>query len=259
MADADDDHGGSGEEDEKKKKGTKRKARKGPKKALTAYVFFCNEKRSDVKTNNPDATFGEIGKKLGQMWKEVTDSEKKKYKKMQEEDKKRYEKEKSEMPEGEDGGDEEDRGKKKRKTAKSKKDPNEPKKAKSAYMFFGDDERKKIKESDPNMQFGDVNKLIGERWKELSDEDKKPYQEKYAEAKSAADKAKADWVAEHGEPEKRPRKKKAGKGKKKKKDDDDEGDDGAGSEEEGKKKKKPAAAAAAASAAADDADADGDD
>jgi len=204
-------------------------------------VFFCNEKRSEVKATHPDASFGEIGKKLGALWKEVTDADKKKYKKMQEEDKKRYEKEKAEMPEGEEG-DDEDRGKKKRKTTKSKKDPAEPKKAKSAYMFFGDDERKKIKEENKDMAFGEVNKLIGERWKELTDDEKKPYTEKYNEAKKQADAAKADWVAEHGEPEKKPRKKKAGKGKKKKKDDDD-GDDDAGSEEEGKKKKKAAATA----------------
>jgi arsenate reductase-like glutaredoxin family protein len=230
MSDKEDDNVESGGEDDakeekkgkKKKTGTKRKS-KGPKKALTAYVFFCNEKRQGVKADNPDASFGDIGKKLGALWKELSDSEKKKYQKMQAKDKERYEKEKAEMPEGE--GDDDDQPKKKRKTGKAKKEPGEPKKAKSAYMFFCDDERKKLKEENPDMVFAEVNKALGDRWRQLSDEDKKPYNEKFNEAKAIADKAKADWVAEH--PDAKDKKKRAKKTtkKKKKKDGDDEGGD----------------------------------
>lgn len=49
----------------------------GPKKALSAYMFFSQAKRKEVKEENPDASFGEIGKMLGAAWKEVSDADKK--------------------------------------------------------------------------------------------------------------------------------------------------------------------------------------
>jgi hypothetical protein len=41
---------------------------------------FSQEKRSTVKEENPDLTFGGIGKKLGEMWRALTDKEKESYK-----------------------------------------------------------------------------------------------------------------------------------------------------------------------------------
>lgn len=38
------------------------------KRAPSAYIVFCTEKRSEAKTSNPDASFGELGKILGKMW-----------------------------------------------------------------------------------------------------------------------------------------------------------------------------------------------
>ena len=44
----------------------------GPKRALSAFIYFSKEKRPEVKTNGPDLSFGEIGKELGRWWKELT-------------------------------------------------------------------------------------------------------------------------------------------------------------------------------------------
>jgi hypothetical protein len=38
------------------------------KRAPSPYIVFCTEKRSEAKDANPDATFGMLGKILGQMW-----------------------------------------------------------------------------------------------------------------------------------------------------------------------------------------------
>mmetsp|Transcript_17042 Transcript_17042/g.28852 ORF Transcript_17042/g.28852 Transcript_17042/m.28852 type:complete len:81 (+) Transcript_17042:105-347(+) len=38
------------------------------KRAPSPYIIFCTEKRPEIKKTNPDATFGETGKLLGQMW-----------------------------------------------------------------------------------------------------------------------------------------------------------------------------------------------
>eukprot|EP00270_Netrium_digitus_P014912 TRINITY_DN5150_c0_g1_i6.p1 TRINITY_DN5150_c0_g1~~TRINITY_DN5150_c0_g1_i6.p1 ORF type:complete len:701 (+),score=261.43 TRINITY_DN5150_c0_g1_i6:184-2286(+) len=72
--------------------------------------------------------------------------------------------------EDEDGGG----GKKKRR----KKDPNAPKRALSGFMYFSVEERERLKKESPNMSFVDVGKATGERWKTLSAEEKRPYEEK---------------------------------------------------------------------------------
>lgn len=41
---------------------------------------FCQEKRPQVKEENPGIVFGQIGKKLGEMWRELDDAAKEKYK-----------------------------------------------------------------------------------------------------------------------------------------------------------------------------------
>ena len=46
------------------------------KRAPSPYILFCSDKRAEVKKNNPDATFGETGKLLGQLWATLTEKEK---------------------------------------------------------------------------------------------------------------------------------------------------------------------------------------
>ena len=45
--------------------------------ALSAYMFFVQDYRDRIKAENPDVSFGEVGKLLGQKWKEMSTSEKK--------------------------------------------------------------------------------------------------------------------------------------------------------------------------------------
>ncbi|EGS23362.1 uncharacterized protein CTHT_0010300 [Thermochaetoides thermophila DSM 1495] len=64
-----------------------------------------------------------------------------------------------------------------------KKDPNAPKRGLSAYMFFANEQRDNVREENPGISFGQVGKILGERWKALTDKQRAPY-----EAKAAADK-----------------------------------------------------------------------
>jgi len=59
-----------------KKQNTRRKRR-----GVSAFISFSNEKREEVKQENPKASFGEIGKRLGKMWQALSDAEKKNYSK----------------------------------------------------------------------------------------------------------------------------------------------------------------------------------
>lgn len=62
-------------------------------------------------------------------------------------------------------------------------DPNAPKRGLSAYMFFANEQRENVREENPGVSFGQVGKILGERWKALSDKQRVPY-----ESKAAADK-----------------------------------------------------------------------
>ena len=64
-----------------KKEATK-KAKKdnNEKRKPTAYAIFMKSVRSSIKNDNPDASFGEISKIVGEKWKMLSDDEKNQYK-----------------------------------------------------------------------------------------------------------------------------------------------------------------------------------
>ncbi|KAK4686315.1 hypothetical protein P7C73_g3814, partial [Tremellales sp. Uapishka_1] len=63
--------------DKKKRKPKKEKDPGAPKRALSAYMFFVQDWRERIKSENSEASFGELGKLLGAKWKDMSDSEKK--------------------------------------------------------------------------------------------------------------------------------------------------------------------------------------
>ncbi|KAI8058028.1 Non-histone chromosomal protein 6 [Syncephalis plumigaleata] len=63
---------------------------------------------------------------------------------------------------------------------KKAKDPNKPKRALSAYMFFANEHRETIKEENPGLSFGEIGKKLGETWKSMDDDSKKPFNDKAA-------------------------------------------------------------------------------
>ena len=52
-----------------------------------------------------------------------------------------------------------------------------PKRPMSAFFFFANENRVKLKETTPDMKIGDVARANSAAWKELSKEDRKPYDE----------------------------------------------------------------------------------
>ena len=72
------------------KKGKKaRKDPNAPKKASTAFIHFSNSKRAELQSEGLE--FKQIGKELGDRWRNLSEKEKKKFEKLAEDDKKRYE------------------------------------------------------------------------------------------------------------------------------------------------------------------------
>lgn len=67
----------------------------GPKRALSAYIFFCKDKRAYLKNKYPDMSAKELTSELGKSWNSLSDSDKAPYVKLSEQDKNRYATEKN--------------------------------------------------------------------------------------------------------------------------------------------------------------------
>lgn len=65
-----------------------------PKRVKSAYLFFCDEKRSSVmnklKKNNATIKIADVSKSLGKMWKSLSPANKKKFEKLSQADRERY-------------------------------------------------------------------------------------------------------------------------------------------------------------------------
>ena len=175
-----------------------------PKRAKSAYLFFCNDLRSKVKEElGDDSKATEVTSELGVQWNalkaavEKNDKKSKKemdkYTKQAVEDKERYT---TEMEDYTPPSDEEltemVAGKKKRGSGgKSKKDPEAPKRPKSAYLFFCADKREEIKEGLDEPTPKDVMAELGSKWAELKEaaegDDKKAKKDMTKYTKQAVD------------------------------------------------------------------------
>lgn len=170
-----------------KKTTKKKKAKKGPKKSCSAYSFFLKQIYPTVKEENPDCTFGERAKLVSKKWKELSADEKKPFLDMAKEDKVRYEKERQKYDE--EHGDTSSSSssssapKKRTKRAKKVKDENAPKRPCNTFLLFLQDKLKPYKAEHPDKAHKEVTKELGDQWKKMSDEEKKPYTEKYEENK----------------------------------------------------------------------------
>jgi hypothetical protein len=61
------------------KKGGKKASGTGKKRTPSAYILWCKDNRERVKTENPEAKFGEVSKLLGAEWKQTSAADKAPY------------------------------------------------------------------------------------------------------------------------------------------------------------------------------------
>jgi len=54
-------------------------SKKQSKPRKSGYINFCKVERPKLKKKNPDMSFGDQGKKLGEMWKSLSESDKKRW------------------------------------------------------------------------------------------------------------------------------------------------------------------------------------
>ncbi|CAG8604708.1 4171_t:CDS:2 [Ambispora gerdemannii] len=85
-----------------------------------------------------------------------------------------------------------------RSISKTKKEPipkpdEGPKKPGSSYNFFYSEKMQKIRAENPSMRVSEIMKKVGDLWSNSSEEEKKPYQEKFTQAKQKYDEAYKKW------------------------------------------------------------------
>lgn len=156
-----------------------------PKKPKSSYILFCSEKRNEIKKDNPELSATQITSRLGALWKECSEEDKKRYESLANEDKERY---KTDM-ENYSGGEST--------SAKTKKVG--PKRPRSAYMYFCQEKRTEVKDANPELSGKEITAELGKMWRKLSDNEKKPYMLKQNDDKKRYDTEKGTVIEEEDE------------------------------------------------------------
>ncbi|KAH6760971.1 HMG mobility box protein [Perilla frutescens var. frutescens] len=179
--------------DQEQEKKEKKKA--GKKKPSPPYVLWCKDQWNEVKKANPDADFKEMSNLLGAKWKTITPEEKKPYEERYQAEKEAYlkivgneKRENEAMKLLEDEHKQktaielleqylqfkQEAEKENTKKTKKEKDPLKPKQPMSAYFVFSNERRAALLTENKNVL--EVAKITGEEWKNMTDEQKAPYE-----------------------------------------------------------------------------------
>ncbi|KHN16752.1 High mobility group B protein 6 [Glycine soja] len=178
------------EKKDKKKKGCSEKKRPSP-----PYILWMKDQWNEIKKANPEAEFKEISTMLGAKWKTVSAEEKKPYEGIYHAEKEAYlqviakekreteamrlledeQKQRTAMELLEQYMQFKQEAEKDGKKNKKEKDPLKPKHPMSAYFLFTNDRRAAL--AAENKNFLEVPKITFEEWKNMTEEQKRPYEE----------------------------------------------------------------------------------
>lgn len=165
----------------KTKKGKKKKDPNKPKRNMSAFFLYSTANRAKFKEENPELAFGDLAKLISKRFKELDEKERKKWDKKAEKDKTRYlEEMKSYVAPADSSESDEDSddGAKKKKKRKKAKDPNKPKRNMSAFFLYSCANRATIKSENPDATFGNLAKIISQKFKSLPDKELKKWEKK---------------------------------------------------------------------------------
>ncbi|XP_053211918.1 high mobility group protein DSP1-like [Panonychus citri] len=140
-----------------------------PKGRMSAYAYFFQNCREEGKKKHPSepVVFAEFSRECADKWKNMDEKEKQQFQTLSDKDKKRFQTEMADYK----PIDTEKNGKKRKRA----KDPHAPKRALSAFFWFCNDERAKVKETMPDSSIGEVAKELGKRWGVISEKEKSKY------------------------------------------------------------------------------------
>jgi len=180
-----------------------------PKRPLSSYFIFSNERRAVMAKEMPDKKLTELSKLISVEWKELDADTKATYSQRWQEAKAEYatrlaeyqqtpeyaahqrklkawKNEQSDRKDDFDsdgGGGASSASNSKVSLPRKPKDQNAPKRSKTSYFLFGDSVREETKREHPDKPITEIAKLIGAKWKTLSDDEKQPFSDEAARLK----------------------------------------------------------------------------
>ena len=150
------------EVDTKGKKGKKGKKDKPSARTPSSYVLFSMEHRKKVLEEKPGLSLGEVSRICGELWSTMDADARKPFtdkaadlKAVRRQEVEKYQ---SENP-------------------KTKRPP-------SSYLLFSMHQRQEILKNSPNLKIGEISKMCGAIWGQMTPEDKDPWVKKAAELKN---------------------------------------------------------------------------
>ena len=161
----------------------------------TSFSFYTKENRALIQKKNPKATFGQLSKLVSAEWNNLTEKEKKVYKKKETNDKLRYKKEREALakqleseaasqpaveenlvsPTPAPSSKSSKSSKKASKSSKSSGKSATKSSSPSSYNVFQKKMRPQLKEQFPDLSTKEITSKLGESWRALSDAEKATY------------------------------------------------------------------------------------
>jgi hypothetical protein len=177
-----------------KKKSSSVELPPAPKRSLSAYLFFCAEKRPEVSTTAK--SLGSISKELARLWAETSDDDRKPYNALAQVAKEEYaEKKKTWLVDCQELLDKTNksqpsRAKGTRSSTSKSTSKSAPKRPKSAYVFFCSSKRAEV--SKEFITLGPISKELARLWSETIESERKEFKKMADEDKLRYEKEKLD-------------------------------------------------------------------
>jgi len=159
----------------------KLKDENAPERPLNAYTLFVKERSIVLKDQSSESlSFSDISKACATQWKALSEGEKQQYHDQVKPHVDEFKKKMIAYKQSEEYANFkiQKAAHDKREKMKEFKLPSAPKKALTAYIYYGLDNRAKLKEANPDASLTDMAKMLGAAWKNLPEEEKLVYEEK---------------------------------------------------------------------------------
>ena len=155
----------------RRRRGKAKTKQAGPKRPVSAYLFFAKEMRPLLKESNPDLTFTEVGTEIGIKWGKLSPSERHKYEQLAMIDRHRWETEKASFI-----------------ASSISLPPRErlSKKKPSGFQYFSQNKIRDLAEADPSLSHECLESEARRLWSTLTSEEQEGYLE-MAKASSRPD------------------------------------------------------------------------
>jgi hypothetical protein len=161
---------------------------------MSSYMYFVQQRREEVRKNNPNLDNKHVISRLGQLWRALDEAGRAPYNALAKKDRERYLREKVEWEKknpnftlGKSGG----------RPAKNVGKSGGPKRAMSAYMFFVKEQRGSVKGANPGMDNRAIIRLLGQMWRDMSETGKAQYRAAAVQDKTRFENEKKTWVYTH--------------------------------------------------------------